>query len=172
MEIKQASAQDREIVENLMQIYLHDLSQFDGSLPNSRGKFDCGEHFPLYWTEPDRYPYLFSEHGAVVGFALVRRLGFDVYAVAEFFVLRAYRGKGIARSCAKALFELHRGTWQVAELEENIPAQEFWRSTIREYTQGNFSEGRSDSSPRGPMQTFCNAAKQKTARYLAIMIKS
>ena len=72
MRIEPATVDERDILENLMQPYLHELSQFDLYLPNDRGKYEYGALLDLYWDEPQRYPYLFRDDGAIVGFGLVR----------------------------------------------------------------------------------------------------
>jgi predicted acetyltransferase len=139
------------------------MSEFDGSNPDSKGRFDCGRYFHLYWSEPDRYPYLLCRGDAVIGFALVRQLTTGCHSISEFFILRACRRQGLARSFANALFELHPGQWSVAQLEANRPAQRFWRSVISEFTAGNFREGWSDSSPKGPMLSFVMTARPVAA---------
>ena len=156
MKIVEASAQDKPLIESLMQSYLREVSVFDGSSPNPDGKFDLGKYFSLYWSEPTRFPYLFLEKEAPVGFALVRQIEDTTYSVAEFYIKKEYRGRTLGRRFAQKLFSLHQGRWKVAELEKNVPAQKFWRAVIHELTDGNFSEKWSEESPRGPMQEFTN----------------
>jgi hypothetical protein len=42
----------------------------------------------------------------------------------------------------------------VAQDEENIPAQRFWRKIIGEYTNGDFKDDWSAEQPKGPKQVF------------------
>jgi predicted acetyltransferase len=154
LHIRQASLEEQHVVANLMQAYLQEMSKFDGSLPDCNGQFDCGMYFPLYWSEPTRTPYLFLRSNSTIGFALVREVERKVYSVAEFFVIRAFRGEGLGRFFAKALFDIHRGEWRVAQLESNVTAQRFWRSVISDYSRGKFVEAWSDENPKGPLQIF------------------
>jgi predicted acetyltransferase len=60
--------------------------------------------------------------------------------MAEFFVMRKYRRKGIGRSIAEQVFNLHQGQWEIYQKESNRPAQDFWKRIISEYTNGDFKE--------------------------------
>lgn len=64
------------------------------------------------------------------------------YYVYEFFLLRPYRGKGIASIAAKQIFDKFPGKWglYVAPTGTNPRAEKFWRKTIKDYTNENFEE--------------------------------
>lgn len=145
---------EKELLQNLMQAYRHDMSEFTGEDPNESGSFGVGSYFDLYWVEPTRYPFKAMIGDVLVGFALVREIEAETRSIAEFFVLRRHRGVGVGRALAFALFDLFPGAWHVAQDENNVPAQGFWRRVVGEYTSGDFSEEWSDSQPRGPQQRF------------------
>jgi predicted acetyltransferase len=154
MQIIKAEPSHKDLLANLMQLYLHDLSVYTGDTVEEDGKFDLGEYFHLYWKDSDRFPYLCLLNGRVAGFALVREIGNDSFSIAEFFVLRSHRGTGLAAQFAKNVFQRHHGQWEVAELDSNIPAQKFWRKIIASYSAEGFQEIWSDAHPRGPKQLF------------------
>lgn len=158
VEVVAVPESDKVLLRNLMQAYHHDLSEFTGDIPDEKGAFAVGEFFDAYWVEPERYPFKLLLDGAVAGFALVREVEAGRRSIAEFFVLRAYRGRGVGRSAARTLFDRLPGVWHVAQDELNQPAQRFWRSVIEEYTDGSFDEGRSEAHPVGPQQTFTTRA--------------
>jgi predicted acetyltransferase len=60
--------------------------------------------------------------------------------VQEFFVLRAFRRKGIGDRAASEIFNHFPGRWQLQVLEKNLPAQAFWRRVVLEYTGDQFEE--------------------------------
>ncbi len=64
----------------------------------------------------------------------------NYFSIAEFFVMKKYRRKGIGKSVAHQIFNLHKGTWEVFQKESNKPAQLFWNKIITNYTKGNFTE--------------------------------
>ena len=53
--------------------------------------------------------------------------------IAEFFVLKAYRKKGIGRDALKAIVERHPSDWHVAVPLDNQPAQAFWGRALSIY---------------------------------------
>lgn len=145
---------EKQLLRNLMQAYIHDLSEFSGDEPDALGSFGVGSHFDAYWIEPERHPLKITHGGRLAGFALVRMFDEGAWSVAEFFILRAHRRCGVGRRVAAHLFDMFPGTWHVGQDEANLPAQAFWRSVISEYTGGRFEEAWSEASPRGPKQIF------------------
>ncbi|MGE5223053.1 MAG: GNAT family N-acetyltransferase [Omnitrophica WOR_2 bacterium] len=147
---------DKLILRNLMELYLYDFSEFDGMDVNAHGRFEY-RYLDHYWTEAGRFPYFIRYDGRLAGFALVRDIegeeGEKVHRIAEFFILRKYRRKGIGKDAAIWLFKHFGGKWQVEELENNLPAQSFWRKVIGEITQGKFQEKRIETWA-GPVQEF------------------
>ena len=152
--IEIAAETKKHILLNLMQLYQHDLSEHDGTLPDSEGRYSKGQYFELYWIEAERYPYIIYEDKTPIGFALVRDLLNNNYSMAEFFIIRPARGAGRGTTAAHLLFNMHPGLWHVAQQQENFSAQAFWKVAIDSYTRGNFQESWSSSSPVGPKQTF------------------
>ena len=154
--ISRVPFEDKSVLRNLLQLYLYDFSEFD-QLHNdvdAHGFFGY-PYFDQYWTEPARHPFLFQVEGKWAGFALVRQIneadGSTVHSLAEFFILRKYRGSGFGRQAAFQIFDQFPGKWHVAQLESNRPAQAFWRKVIEDYTRGNYLEFQSE---HGPYQTF------------------
>ena len=154
VEIRLVPETEKDLLRNLMQVYRHDLSEFTGDLPNESGSFGVGSYFDVYWIEPERYPFKILVGDELAGFALVRELGPGSHSIAEFFVLRSHRRLGVGRTVAFRLFNRFPGFWHVAQDQNNVPAQEFWRRTVAEYTQGSYEETWSESQPSGPQQTF------------------
>lgn len=145
---------EKAMLRNLMQAYRHDLSEYNGAVPEEDGLYSLGSYFDDYWVEQTRFPYKITLNSSVAGCVLVRELAPQVHSIAEFFVLRPYRSKGIGKVAAYKLFDLHPGEWQISQDEENLPAQAFWKRIIHELTNGDYQDGLSESHPRGPKQTF------------------
>ncbi|MBV7333516.1 hypothetical protein KFU94_35835 [Chloroflexi bacterium TSY] len=76
--------------------------------------------------------------------------------MAEFFIAHPFRRKNVGINAARQIFDRLRGTWHVAEMQTNTPAQRFWRRLIRDYTHDDFVETWSHAAPTGPKQVFCN----------------
>jgi predicted acetyltransferase len=124
---------DREsaaVLDNLFQLYAHDFSEHVPIAIAPSGLFGVtpGDE---WWSRGDHFAYLIKRQGALAGFALVgggSRVSEapGVMDVAEFFVLRGERRKGIGTSAAHALFAEFPRAWEVRVRQTNVPALLFW----------------------------------------------
>lgn len=156
--LEAATDQERPLLARLLQFYLHDFSEFDHEPVDELGRFAYDdEGFARFWTEPDWHALLLRVGGRPAGFVLLRERGTGPLAldrnwIAEFFVMRAYRGRGLGRAMARAVFDRFSGPWQVGQTATNTPARAFWRRVIGEYTGGRYEERRARSG--GYVQEF------------------
>lgn len=127
VEVIEASQEDRTVLRRLLQFYHYDFSEFDDADVDSHGEFPH-RYFDHYWTEPDRRPFLFRVNGAWAGLALV--FTGDPHDIAEFFVMRKYRHRGVGAEAAAHLFERFPGSWTVRQQLSNPAATTFWRKAI------------------------------------------
>jgi predicted acetyltransferase len=143
VEVTRASISEKLILRHLMQLYNYDFTEFDGVDTDEVGLFRY-DYLDHYWTEDKRHPYLVRVAGKLAGFALVKANQKDDGApspyMAEFFIMKKYRGRGIGQVVAFYLFDLYPGEWEVSEIAQNFPAQAFWRKIIGRYTDGQFEE--------------------------------
>lgn len=119
-----------------------------------------GASLDPWWTDPEAlFPYLIREGGRPAGFNLIAarpRLGAGIdadFVVHEFFVLHAYRRKGVAERAAIHGFDRHRGTWEVVTYPTHRRGIAFWRRVLEHYRPGEFSEREKDH-PWGPRVVF------------------
>jgi predicted acetyltransferase len=165
IEVNPATVAERPILRHLMELYLYDFSEFDGADLSPLGLYEY-PYLDHYWVEPGRSPFLVRVDGRLAGFVLVTRDKYftgdtDAWVIAEFFVLRRYRHKGIGEQVARRIFDQFPGTWQVGQINQNVPATAFWRKVIDRYTHGNFQERTLDNENwRGPVQTFVSPPDQ------------
>src|SRR5258707_5040919 len=100
IEVIPAAAEQEPILANLLQLYAHDFSEFLDVPLRADGRFGGYKNLSLYWREPDRHPFLVWVDGKLAGFVLVKRWSEvsgdkNAWDMAEFFVIRAYRRRGI-----------------------------------------------------------------------------
>lgn len=124
--VRRVSRADRLAVDRLFQLFLHDLSEFQGRLPNSSGRF------PHDWVnnafdDPAWAGYLLTVGENPVGFSLVRALDQERRILNSFFVVRGMRRRGIGLASALAVLGCHPGKWDVAFQDANQAAAAFWR---------------------------------------------
>lgn len=157
IDISIASPSEKPLIEQMMQLYRYDMSEFDRSDLDHFGRFSY-DYLDSYWTDDSRMPLIIGISGQLAGFVLVNQhsyTGDDRYSIAEFFIMRKYRRKGIGRSFARSVFDQFGHLWEVRQTKENTAAQSFWRKVIDEYTGGNckdFPDGKGEWT--GPIQTF------------------
>ncbi|HWO08449.1 MAG TPA: GNAT family N-acetyltransferase [Polyangiaceae bacterium] len=154
-----AGPADHVLLSNLLELYIHDLSEaFPHVQLGADGRFGYPS-LPLYWSERDRHFAFLISHGAsIAGFALVTRgspavASPDVYDLAEFFVLRRHRRAGVGRSAAFLLWRSLPGAWVVRVSEANPAALAFWGRVIGEFA----NDGATRSTRPGrtqPWQVF------------------
>src|SRR3954471_17134264 len=132
----------KEVIKNLMQFYMYDFSEYVDCDVEEDGLFKAYPNLEDYWKEDNKFPYLIKKDKKHIGFVLVKTIESekDHFSIAEFFIMKKYRGAGIGRAVATQIFNIHRGQWEVHQRENNKPAQEFWSKVINEYTSGQFSE--------------------------------
>jgi predicted acetyltransferase len=154
-----ASAQEQPVLRRLMSLYVYDFSELMGLDVEEDGAFALPELSP-YWRDPWRHPFLLRVDDKLAGFALVhqrsRLTGAEgIHDMAEFFVLRKYRRRGVGEQAARELFGRFPGRWEVRERPANVNAIAFWRRVIDRYTGGAFRElVWADDAWQGPVQLF------------------
>ena len=150
--LEPAAPSDSALLANLLELYIHDLSEAFPIELGADGRFGY-DKLPLYWSEPGRrFPFLIRYRAHVVGFVLVTRGSPasddpDVFDVAEFFVVRWHRRAGVARRAAFQAWDRFPGRWTVRVSEGNIGALPFWARVVGEYTSGAATESTRPGSP-------------------------
>jgi predicted acetyltransferase len=133
-----ASPEQAHVLANLLQLYAHDFSEFSALEINEDGRFGY-PYLPLYWKEPHRRPFLIKAEGKLAGFVLLQKRSQvsgdeEIWDVAEFFILRGYRRRGVGVKAAQAVWRMFPGKWEVRVMERNIQAREFWSRAVNEFT--------------------------------------
>jgi predicted acetyltransferase len=153
------SPEDQLWIQNVYPEYLDELAEVSRS---GTGVFPVyGEHGERHaellarWFRDDRaHPLLILDAGRAVGFALVSRPltppapEAAEFRMAEFFVRRPYRRRGIGRGAAALIFSRFAGRWEIVEAAANDDAVRFWRRIVMDYTRGRYDERVRDGEVR------------------------
>jgi predicted acetyltransferase len=129
------------ILANLLELYAHDFSEFFDLDIGEDGRFGYPS-LPLYWSDPDRHPFLLRVEGRWAGLVLVKKgsevsgsFGKDsVWDMAEFFVVRGCRRRGIGTQAALEVWRRFPGKWEVRVMQANASAEHFWAGAISTFT--------------------------------------
>lgn len=158
--VRRAKVTDAPVLRNMLELYLHDLSEFWPYELNEHGTYGYNT-LDYYWREPQYAAYLFLVDGHLAGFALVNNdvcFASNNRWMAQFFVVKRYRLQGVATEAARQIFELMPGKWEVGQIPLNRAAQIFWRKTIAHYTANNFTEAWLDNDIwHGQLYQFDNS---------------
>jgi predicted acetyltransferase len=131
--LERARADQRPVLENLFQLYVHDFSDFMAKQVDlgEDGRFPPYPPLEAYWREPDHEVLFIRADDALAGFVLVNRHAHSSqpcdFSMAEFFVARKWRRAGVGKTAALAVIAARSGQWDIAVARRNIPAQPFWR---------------------------------------------
>ncbi len=143
IKLVEASHLHKDVIKNLMQFYMYDFSEFVDVDVEADGLFAAYKNLDDYWNDENRFSYIIQKDEIYIGFVLIRYIEeqqCNHFSIAEFFVMKKYRRKGIGKSIATQIFNSHKGKWEVFQKDNNKPAQLFWNKVINEYSGGNFSE--------------------------------
>jgi len=137
IELVRATPEQQPIVANLMELYVHDFSEFYPIEPGPDGRFGYKD-LALYRSDADRLPFLVRANGGWAGFVLIRREQAAAGAaafwdLAEFFILRAWRRRSVGTVVAHQLWQRHPGQWQVRVMEANAAGCSFWENAVRTF---------------------------------------
>ncbi len=129
--ITPASHDQKPVIANLIQLYLYDMTESMPFPVGSDGRFEY-DFFDRFW----RLPYLIHSGDEIAGFAFVidecpltaRK---PCWFMAEFFVLKAYRRRGVGQAAVAATLGRHPGAWHIAVPLANAPAQALWGRALQ-----------------------------------------
>ena len=154
--LAEVEALDFTLIQNLIRFYIYDMSEFMGWPCPQNGLYGGVDDQPYYFGQtPDNEDALWPDgwigkgykilvDGEIAGFCLVRLFNKEnvrLHDIGEFFIIRKFRHKGLGKRVAHTVFDLFPGPWQVRQLLENRPAQQFWQKVIAAYTNNKFEDG-------------------------------
>jgi len=139
-----ATIDDHPIIQNLGRFYVYDMSEYvrddDWAIPGD-GLYECID-FKKYWLNGTAKPFLLHYRHELAGFVIIDKNGADAdtdFIMAQFFILRRFKGSGVGKHIAKQCFDSFKGKWEVMVIPNNTGAQQFWTHCIQEYTSGNYT---------------------------------
>ncbi len=139
-----AALSDYPILQNMARFYVYDMSQYFSLDPNwaipEDGLYECID-FKKYWLSDNTWPFFIRYQNTLAGFVIIDKKGSDInvdYNMAQFFILRRFKGHGVGRYIASHCFSQFKGVWEVMVMLENVGAYHFWHKVIHHYSEGQF----------------------------------
>jgi predicted acetyltransferase len=141
---------DRRWIEGVYRDYLNDLAPAATGIFPALGEFGHREPDQLlsWFGDPSAQVLTILYGEEPVGFAMVRRrlpaaagaATLSEFSMAEFFVARRWRRRGIGSQAVRLLFDRFDGQWLITEHVRNSGAVKFWRGVVAAYTRGKYQE--------------------------------
>jgi len=146
VQITRIDNSQKELFLNLYNLYLYDLSEFSGEELLEEGKYDPTNTY-LYLERAELHPFFILYDGKAIGFVLVCSPPYvddDVdYTVQELFLVKKYRGQGLAAQAVNLVFAQFQGRFKVEQLANNLSAVSFWKKYYEqhhiEYVESEYS---------------------------------
>jgi len=140
IQIVPAKESQKSILQQLMELYSYDFSEFAHDDVNEHGLYGYS-YLDHYWTDETRHPFFIIVDGHYAGFVLVTKhciytADSTAHNISEFFVMRKYRKAGVGRLAARRVFDMFSGMWEVRVLHINVAAMPFWAKVVAEYADG------------------------------------
>ena len=140
------NAADLRWIETAYRDYLDDLGLLNTGMFPMLGDIEHRDRDPLQRWLLDRSALLITilDDHKPAGFAMVARDNHasrqSDYRMAEFFIDRSHRRRGIGRSAVRLILDRFAGRWEIVEYTRNPAAVQFWRNVVAGYTAGHFRE--------------------------------
>jgi predicted acetyltransferase len=145
--LNRASLEQKQVLDNLLELYTHDFCEFIDREIGPDGRFGCWD-LDLCWANPNWLPFLIYADDRLAGFVVINACDSALHAgvrdVAEFFILRGYRGHGIGTEAAHQIWRRFPGRWEVRVMASNEPAYRFWHRAIKRFAGDGFVVNRYD----------------------------
>ena len=121
--------QQKVVIARLLQLYLYEFTAYLAFAVGSDGLYEY-RYFESCWR---KHPYLIYSGDEIAGFALVIDScpitgASPCFFMAEFFVMKAYRQRGVGSDICNEIFSIHRGKWHIGVIEANEQAMAFWKT--------------------------------------------
>ena len=133
VELVPVGRSDRAVLENLGQLYRHDLSESYGLLPNPDGTFNNRrlDEFRI-GADPNFRAWLIKVADGLGGFVMTRPYEDGSMAICDFFVVRALRRTGVGREAARLAIRQVPGRWRIGFQRYNPGVERFWSQVATE----------------------------------------
>jgi len=141
IEIILVKKEEKEILNNILQKYLYEFSQYIDVDLNNYGLYNY-KYLNDYWIEEKKYAYFIKKDGNLIGFLMINNvpeINLEMnYSITEFFITYKYRRKGIGKYVVNYILEKFKGKWQIKYNPKNEVSKIFWNKIVNGYTKGNY----------------------------------
>lgn len=136
--VKEIKLEKKDILDKLMQLYLHNISlNFPMDFDSNTGTYGY-EGIEKYFSNERNKAFLILKENEIAGFILIDLLD-EKNIIQEMFILNNYKRKGVGKTAVSLIFDKFKGNWEAKSLPCSENAEKFWISAIKEYTNGKYN---------------------------------
>ena len=136
--LKEIELEKKDILNNLMQLYLHNISlNFPMDFDSNTGMYGYDD-IQKYFENDNNKAFFILKENEIAGFMLID-FSDEKNIIQEMFVLNNYKRKGVGKTAVSILFDKFRGNWEIKSLPCSESAEKFWISSVKEYTNDQFN---------------------------------
>lgn len=137
VKIEKVKKEERNILERMLQLYLHDVSNyFPMDFDSKKGLYEYDE-LDKYFDDSANIAYFIKNEEKILGFSLVD-ISDNENVIQEMFTLNNYKGQNVGTKAAELIFDSKKGNWTVRSLPKSDKAENFWNKCIKKYTNDSF----------------------------------
>lgn len=134
MKLEEVSIKEKNKLEKLLQLYLHDISTYFKIEFNNE---TCGYLYDLSTYFQNNKAYFIIVDNKIVGFILID-INKNNYEISEIFILNNYKKNHYGKQAIEKIFDMYKGEWVIKAVPNSPVAEQFWNKVIREYTNNKF----------------------------------
>ena len=135
IKLEKVTLKDKNKLEKLLQLYLHDLSLY---FPITFNSNNCEYAYDLDKYFSSNYAYFIKSNNDILGFILIDNNKQNDYEISEIFVLNNYKRNKVGERAVTEIFNMYKGNWTIKVVPSSPKAESFWIKTINNYTNGNY----------------------------------
>lgn len=137
MKLVEVRTEDRELLWNINQKYLYEMTNYYDDELDVQGNLHYG-YFDAYFTDPERKAFFIYDEQNLVGFAMIHPYSFSGgetdHVMAEFTIFPMYRKNHLATKAAESILERFQGRWEIKFNEKNAAAKGLWVKVTAKYS--------------------------------------
>ena len=122
IKLEKVRLEDRNKLERLLQLYLHDLSLY---FPITFNSDICQYEYDLDKYFIDNYAYFIKSDNDILGFVLIDDNRNNNYEISEISI---------------KVFDMYKGNWTIKAIPNSKVAESFWKMVVNDYTNNNYIE--------------------------------
>lgn len=134
MKLEEITIKEKNKLEKLVQLYLHDLSKdfkIDFNNDTCEYLYDLSTYFH------NNKAYFIKVVNNIVGFILLD-INKDNYEISEIFILNNYKNNHYGEEAVTTIFNMYKGNWVIKAVPNSNIAKNFWNKVINKYTNNNY----------------------------------